>query len=149
VALSDIRPLTRYVDDNLGNSRLLGWLLTVFSAVALALAAVGVFGMIAYSVSRRTREWGVRLALGAVPRELVRGIVWRGLGLATVGVAVGLAGAVLLSRFLASLLYGVRAVDPLTYAALSLILLAVAAVAAWLPSRRVARIDAARVLGTD
>jgi predicted permease len=149
IALSDVRPLQTYVEDNLGNSRLLGVMLTVFSVVALGLAAIGIFGMIAYSVSRRTREWGVRMALGAEPQELIRGIVWRGLALSAVGVAVGLIGAVLLSHFLGALLYGVRAVDPLTYVVLALTLLAVTAVASWLPSRKVARIDAARVLGAE
>lgn len=87
------------------------------------------------------------MALGAMPHALIGRIVLRGLALSAVGVTVGLAGAMLLSRFLGSLLYGVRAIDPVTCASLALILLGVSAVAAWLPSRRVTRIDAARVLG--
>jgi ABC-type antimicrobial peptide transport system permease subunit len=146
IALSDVRPLQSYVEDDLATSRLLGWLLTVFSGVALVLAAVGIFGMIAYAVARRTKEWGVRLALGAAPQALVGRIVLRGLRLSLIGVGVGLAGALMLSRLLGSLLYGVSAVDPLTYAGLAVVLLGIAALASWLPSRRVARLDAARIL---
>jgi putative ABC transport system permease protein len=146
IALSNVRTAQSYVDDNLGVPNLVGWLLSAFGTIAMILSAVGVFAVTAYSVSRRTREFGVRLALGGNPRALVARVIGRGIALAAGGTGVGLAGAWVLSRLLEQILYGVPRFDPVTYAGLSVVLLGVSALASWLPSRRVARIDAARVL---
>ncbi|MGH7481345.1 MAG: FtsX-like permease family protein, partial [Longimicrobiales bacterium] len=111
-------------------------LLGVFSLVALALAAIGLYGLISYSTSQRTSEIGVRMALGAEHRQIVRMIVRDGLKLALPGVALGVIGAALLSRLLAGMLYGVEPTDPATFAQLALLVFAVAALAAWIPARR-------------
>jgi ABC-type antimicrobial peptide transport system permease subunit len=117
---------------------------TMFSAfglLALAIAAVGVFGVTAYTVSQRTREIGVRIALGAQPGGVVRLVLRQGLRAAAAGAAVGLVGALVLGRAVASLLYGVTPADPLVFGAVTAVLLAVAVLAAWLPARRAARVD--------
>ena len=108
---------------------------------ALFLAAVGIYGLVSETVSARTREIGVRMALGARPSDILRGVIARGLTLSGLGLAAGLAAAVALSRLLSALLFGVGAVDPATYASVSALLLFVAAVACWLPARRATRID--------
>ena len=117
---------------------------TMFSAfglLALAIAAVGVFGVTAYTVSQRTREIGVRIALGAQPGGVVRLVLMQGLRAAVAGAAVGLVGALVLGRAVASLLYGVTPADPTVFGAVTAVLLAVAVLAAWLPARRAARVD--------
>jgi putative ABC transport system permease protein len=116
-------------------------LLGLFAGVALALAGVGLYGLIAYSVARRTHEIGVRMALGAQRRDILGLVVRQGLRLAAVGLAAGLAGALALTRLLAGLVYGVSTTDPLTYAALSLFLLLVALLACLVPARRAAKVD--------
>ena len=116
-------------------------ILAYFAAVAVLLAGLGVYGVVAFSVSRRTREVGVRLAVGAAPEQVVRLFVGEGLVQVAAGVAAGLVGALALSRLLDGLLYGVAARDPRTVAAVSAILLAVGLVATWLPARRAARVD--------
>jgi predicted permease len=119
------------------------------AGVALLLGAIGIYGVISYMVSLRTREIGVRIALGA-QTEQVRGMVVRqGLGLAVVGAAIGLVGAVALSSLISSLLYGITPHDPVTLASVTLGLLAVAAVASWLPAMRAARIDPIEALRAD
>ncbi len=116
-------------------------LLLAFAALALGLAAIGVFGVLSFQVSRRTREIGIRMALGATRSEVLRLIVGQGLGLSLVGVAIGLAGAVASTRGLESLLYGVSPQDPATFLAVGLILCLVAALASYLPARRAARLE--------
>jgi len=149
VVVQSEQALQSYVDEDVGGTRFVGLLLSTFGAVAMALALVGVFGIVAYGVARRTRELGIRLALGGTPGLLIRTIVTDGLRMAGLGVAVGLGGSALLARFLGSVLYGVQPVDPVSYAVLAGVLLAAAAVAAWLPSRRVGRIDPMRVLSIE
>jgi putative ABC transport system permease protein len=119
------------------------------SATALALAVVGLFSVIAYTVDSRMNEFGVRLALGAQPADLYRLVMKRGLMAAAVGVAVGIAGALALTRFMQSLLFETTPYDPLVYAAVALLLLAAAALACLLPARRAARVDVARLLRTE
>jgi len=114
---------------------------TAFGLLALAIAAVGVFGVTAYTVSQRTREIGVRIALGAQPRSVVRLVLRQGIRAAVAGAAVGLLGALALGRAVASLLYGVAPADPLVLGAVTAALLTVATLAAWLPARRAARVD--------
>jgi putative ABC transport system permease protein len=116
-------------------------LLGVFAAVALVIAVLGVFGVLSYIVTQRTRELGIRIALGAPPSQVRRLVVGRGVLLVLVGIAFGIAGAVALTRFMGSLLYGVTATDPVTYAVVAALLVAAAPVASYLPARRATRVD--------
>ena len=111
-------------------------MLFALSGVALVLAALGVYGVVRYLVSKRTREIGVRMALGAGRASILTTILGDGLRVAAAGIVLGIVGACLLTRFLATLLFGVRPIDPLTFTAVSLFLLAVTAVACLLPARR-------------
>jgi predicted permease len=124
-------------------------LMAAFAAVALATAALGVFGVLSYLVTQRRRELGIRMALGAAPRRLRRAVLGQGLALGAAGVALGLAGALALARLMTSLLFGVAATDAVTYAAVALLLVAVAAAASWLPARRATRVDPIVVLRAD
>jgi len=124
-----------------GSLRLATSLLSSFAAVALLLAAIGIYGVIAYSVGQRTREFGIRISLGARRLDVLRLVVRQGLLLAAAGIAVGLAGAFALTRLLSSLLYGVNATDPLTFAAVTGLLAAVAVAASFLPAWRATRVD--------
>jgi putative ABC transport system permease protein len=116
-------------------------LLAIFAGLALVLAAIGIYGVMSYVVSLRTKEIGVRMALGAQPRDIWSLVIGRGARLAAAGIALGLAGSLALSRLLSSLLYGVRATDPATFAGVALLLAAVAVLASYLPARRAARVD--------
>lgn len=134
-------PLEERVRRDLATPRFVTVLLAAFAAVALLLAAVGLYGVLAYSVSRRTREFGIRIAMGAESGDLLGGVMRRGLVLVGVGLALGLIAAFGVTRFLSSLLYGVSPTDPLTLAGVSLLLVAVGAAACWLPARRATRVD--------
>ena len=116
-------------------------LVSIFAISALLLAAVGIFGMMAYWVSRRTNEIGIRMALGAQRNDVLQMVIGQAIKLVLVGVAIGIVGALALTRFLSSLLYGVRPADPLTFIAVSLILIAVALLACYIPARRAAKVD--------
>ena len=126
---------------SLSQEQLLGSLLGIFGLVALVLAAIGIYGVIAYSVSQRTREVGVRMALGARGSDILRLVVGHGMGLALVGVAVGLAASVGLARLTSSFLFGVTAGDPLTFGGITLLLVLVALLACSLPARRATRVS--------
>jgi len=105
------------------------------------LAAVGIYGVMSYAVSRRTHELGVRLAFGASRREILRLVVWEGMVLAAIGTVVGLTAALALTRLMASLLYGIRPADPATLAAVSLLLVGVALLACYIPAWRATKVD--------
>jgi ABC-type antimicrobial peptide transport system permease subunit len=117
------------------------WLMSVFGGCALLLAAIGIYGLMAYSVEQRTQEIGIRLALGAQSHQVKNMVVSQGMLLAIVGVIVGLALSYYLSRFVASFLFGVEAHDPLVFVGVPIVLSLVALVAVWLPARRASRID--------
>jgi predicted permease len=136
-----LRTMASRVDDSLAERRFAMLLLTLFALLALGLAAVGIYGVMAYLVSQGTRELGIRLALGAAPRDLLLLVVRQGTLVAAVGLVIGLAGAFTLTRFMRGLLFGVHAADPATFAAIGGVLGAVALMATYVPARRAARID--------
>jgi predicted permease len=121
--------------------RFIGWLLGIFAALAVVLAATGLYGLISYTTAARTREIGVRMALGAERRDILRLILRSGVVLALVGVTVGLCAAAALTKYIASLLYGVRAIDPVTFVSVAILLLGIALVASYVPARRAAKLD--------
>ncbi|MGA2326517.1 MAG: ABC transporter permease [Bryobacteraceae bacterium] len=139
--VSRVVAMSRRLSDSIAPQRFSALLLGIFALVALALAAVGIYGVISFSVTRRTHEIGVRLALGARRNDVLGMVVLDAVGLALIGVAIGVAGGLALTRLLGSLLYGVSATDPVIFAAVSLVLTAVAALASFLPARRAARVD--------
>jgi putative ABC transport system permease protein len=157
-AILELEPEVVFTDDStaeqvaettLAPTRIGAVVLGAFGALALLLAAVGLYGLIAYSVSRRTREVGVRMAIGARPRDVLGLVLRQGLKLALAGVGVGVLAAAGVARVLESLLYGVSAVDPVSYAAAALVLLAAAALANALPAYRASRIEPMRALRHD
>jgi predicted permease len=117
------------------------FLLAVFAAIALLLSSVGIYGVLSYVVAQRTRQIGIRMALGATPALVMRDVLWYGVRLTVVGLAVGLAGAVAGTRVLSSLLYGIKPLDPLTFIAVPLLLAVVAVAASYIPARRAAQVD--------
>ena len=128
-------------EGTLQNERSLSTLSTLFGVLALFLACLGLYGIAAYSVAARTREIGIRMALGARPDDVHRMVIRQGMRLALTGVVVGLAGAFVVSRVLASLLFGIGGADSLIYAGVSLLLVLVALAACYIPARRAARDD--------
>lgn len=139
--VSEVRTLDQILNRSLAARRFNMLLLAVFAATALALATVGLYGVVAYSIARRTREFGGRLALGAQPRDLVRLVLAHGLGLTLAGLVVGLFVSLAATRALSTMLYEVSATDPVTFGAISAVLALVAAVASYLPARRAMRVD--------
>jgi putative ABC transport system permease protein len=139
--LFTIRTLEEAIALNLARQRFAVALLSAFATVGLLLAAVGVYSVMAYSVSRRTREMGVRMALGAQSSDVLRMILLEGFKLTAIGAAIGLPGAMAITRLMKNLLYGVSASDPPTFAGVSLLLAVVALLACWLPARRAAKTD--------
>ncbi|MGH9789365.1 MAG: ABC transporter permease [Candidatus Acidiferrales bacterium] len=137
----NVRTLEAVVHDAVGESRFQAALLAVFAGLALLLAAVGIYGVMAYSVSQRAHEIGVRMALGAQPGAVLSLILGQGARLALLGVVLGLGSAFALTRLLSTLLYRVAPTDPITFAGVSVLLLAVALLVCWLPARRAARVD--------
>jgi ABC-type antimicrobial peptide transport system permease subunit len=136
-----LRTMGQRVDESLARRRFSMLLLGVFASVALALAMIGTYGVMAYLVSQGTREIGIRMALGATQRDVLGLIVRQGMTLAVSGLAIGLAGAFVLARLIRSLLFGVQASDPATFVGISVLLAFIALLASYIPARRAARID--------
>jgi putative ABC transport system permease protein len=139
--MSNVRSMEAWVSNSAAQPRINAVLVGVFAAVALLIAAIGVYGVLAYSVNQRTREIGLRMALGAQQSNVLRLIVSEGMIVGLAGIAAGLAGAYALSRALAALLFGVEARDPLTFAAVAATLMAIAFTACLVPAWRGSRID--------
>jgi putative ABC transport system permease protein len=139
--ISDIRTMEDIVSESVARQRFSMLLLGIFAALALVLAAVGIYGVMSYSVAQRTREFGIRMALGARRSDVLRLAVGQGVKLVLIGIAIGLGAAFILTRVMSSLLFGVSATDPLTFITISLVLTGVAALASFIPARRATKID--------
>ena len=139
--VSDIRTMTKHLGIALMPARLAGAALGVFGLLGLVLASIGMYGVMAYTVSQRRREIGIRMAIGAAGRDVVGMIMRQGLTLVVVGAAIGIGGALAASRLLRGILYSPSVVDPVTFAGVPLLLTAVAALASWLPARRASGVD--------
>jgi ABC-type antimicrobial peptide transport system permease subunit len=122
------------------------WLMASFGLAALVLSTLGLYGLVAYSVAQRTREIGIRLALGAEALQVKRMVIWRGLRLMAAGCAIGLLAALALARLIARFLFNVHAWDPLTFSGVLVLVAVVAVLAVWLPARRASRVDPAIAL---
>jgi len=141
LALANVRTMDDWIANNAAQPRLNAILLGVFAAVALVIAAIGIYGVLAYSVNQRTREIGLRMALGARPGGVLRLIVVEGMTVGLIGIGVGLLGGLALGRAVASLVYGVAVRDPATFAGVAVALTIVALAACVIPARRAARVD--------
>jgi ABC-type antimicrobial peptide transport system permease subunit len=124
-------------------------LLTIFGAVALVLAAIGIYGLMAYSVQQRTQEIGIRMALGANRATIRKLVVWHGMRLALVGVALGIGAAFGLTRLIASFLFGVKSWDPIVFVTVPIVLSCVALLAVWLPATRASKLDPMQALRVE
>jgi putative ABC transport system permease protein len=139
--VTGIRPMEQILSSSLGPDRFNAILLGLFSTLAVLLAAVGLYGVISYTVTQRTHEIGIRVALGAQPADVLRMILTQGAVLSLIGLAIGLAGAFALTRYLETLLFEITATDPAVFLMVSGLLLTVALLACWIPARRAANVD--------
>jgi putative ABC transport system permease protein len=137
----NVRTIDAVLAESVAPARWLTTLLGVFAAVALVMAALGVFGVLSFVVTQRTRELGIRIALGAAPTAVRRMVVRQGLGLVTAGLALGVIGAIALTRLMTNLLFGVAPTDPVTYVGVAVVLVGFAVLASYLPARRATRVD--------
>jgi putative ABC transport system permease protein len=141
LAASKVRTMDQVISDSTARQNFNMLLLTIFAGLALLLAAIGIYGLMSYTVEQRTQELGIRMALGAGQNDMLKLIVRQGMLLAGIGVVIGLAASFGLNRLLATLLFGVKATDPITYAAVAIVLVAVAFLACYIPARRATKID--------
>jgi putative ABC transport system permease protein len=144
-----VRTLSEAVDVSLAQQRFSAQIMGAFAVLALMLAAIGIYGVLAYTVGQRTREIGIRMALGARGSEVVGMVLWHGMRLILIGAAVGIAGAFALSRLLARLVYGVSTSDPLVFTVVPLVLVGVAFIASYVPAMRATRIDPIEALRAE
>ena len=145
----ELRPMDEMISDSVVRPRFQTWLLATFGTLALALAAIGIYGVIAYSVAQRTSEIGLRIALGAPPARVVGMVMRSGAIPVAAGLAIGIAASLVLSKVMTGLLYGVRPTDAVTFVAVTVVLAGVAAAASYLPAMRAAAIDPISALRTD
>lgn len=141
IPISGVRTMDEVVGAAVSRPRLIATIAGIFAGFALLLAAIGIYGVMAYSVSTRKQEMGIRLALGASPEDILRLIVGQGMRMTLIGVGVGIAVSLALTRLLANLLFGVGAADPLVFTGASLVLMGTAFFACYLPARRATRVD--------
>jgi len=141
LVVTDLETMQQYMEEPLFPSNTAALLLGAFGLLALALSATGLYGVMSYTVSQRTHEIGIRLALGAKPRDVLRLVVGQGMSLVLIGVIIGLAGALALTQLLSSLLYGIKPTDPTTFVAVAIVLVIVALAACYIPARRAMRVD--------
>jgi len=149
LAITGIRSMEQMLDFSVAQQRFMMLLLGVFGIVALMLAAIGIYGIMSYAVKRRTREIGIRMALGGAPRDVLLLVVGQGMKLAVAGLLLGIGAALSTMHFMAALLFGVRPTDPVTFVSMGLLLIGVALVACWLPARRAVRTDPTAALRTE
>jgi ABC-type antimicrobial peptide transport system permease subunit len=147
--ITRVATLEDIIGRSVARERALAWLLGLFGIIGLTLGALGIYGVLAFAVTQRRKEIGVRVALGASPGSVMRSIVTQGVGLATVGVAIGLVGARLLAHTMQGVLFSIQATDMLTFAQVVVVLLGAALLASWLPARRALRIDPISALRAD
>jgi predicted permease len=139
--MAAVATMEQLLGDSLARSRFTMMLLAIFAALALTLASVGIYGVIAYGVTQRTQEFGIRIALGADGRDVLRLVLGQGTRLVLLGIGLGVVLALTLGRFLSTLLYGISPTDPLTFGAVALLLVLVALAACYVPARRATRVD--------
>jgi ABC-type antimicrobial peptide transport system permease subunit len=144
-----IRTMEQVLSESVSEPRYRTGLLGLFAPVALILAGVGIYGVVAYTTALRSREIGVRLALGAQSKDVLKLIIGQGMRLALAGLLLGLGGALSLTRVMKTLLFGISATDPLTFAVIALLLMVVALVACWLPARRATKVDPMNALRSE
>ncbi|MGH9935611.1 MAG: FtsX-like permease family protein, partial [Blastocatellia bacterium] len=153
--ITDVKTQVEQADETLRMERLFAKLVTLFGLLAQQLASIGLFGVLAYAVSQRTREIGIRMALGAAPTDMLKMVIRQGMTLAVIGVALGLGGAYVLTKYLESwmqlstMLYGVKPTDPMTYGVTAVLLMLVALIACYLPARRATKVDPIVALRCD
>jgi ABC-type antimicrobial peptide transport system permease subunit len=133
--------MERRVQESLARRRFSMLLLTLFAGIAVALAIIGIYGVVSYMVNQETREIGIRLALGATPRAILHLVIGRGMALAIPGVVIGPLGSLVFTRMMRGLLFGLSPTDPLTFAAIPLLLVSVAVLASYIPAQRATRVD--------
>jgi len=141
VPLTAVQTMRERAAEVTSRTRFIAVVLGLLAGLALLLAGIGIYGMLAYSVSARTREVGIRMALGAQQADVIRLVLKEGLSLAGIGVGLGLLASLALTRLMEGMLFGVSANDPLTFSAITLLLLGVAWLACWLPARRATKVD--------
>jgi putative ABC transport system permease protein len=141
IPLGHVKPMQMVIEESVASRRLSMVLMAIFAGIALILATVGIYGLIAYSVTERTHEIGLRMALGAQQQDILRLLVGQSMRLALIGIVIGIPIAIALTRYISSLLYSVSATDPITFIILSLLLVGVASIASYIPARRAMRIN--------